>query len=55
MSSEDVILINDLPHNLLNITEDFSKEIRILNDRTSIEKVKLVMECLKMPIILIKI
>ncbi|WP_394903779.1 sigma-54 interaction domain-containing protein [Clostridioides difficile] len=47
MSSEDVILINDLPHNLLNITEDFSKEIRILNDRTSIEKVKLVMECLK--------
>lgn len=47
MSSEDVILINDLPHNLLNITEDFSKEIRILKDRTSIEKVKLVMECLK--------
>ncbi|HHP4617930.1 TPA: sigma-54 interaction domain-containing protein, partial [Clostridioides difficile] len=47
MSSEDVILINDLPHNLLNITEDFSKEISILKDRTSIEKVKLVMECLK--------
>ncbi|MFN1843826.1 sigma-54 interaction domain-containing protein [Clostridioides difficile] len=47
MSSEDVILINDLPHNLLNITEDFSKEINILKDRTSIEKVKLVMECLK--------
>ncbi|MDI6221447.1 sigma 54-interacting transcriptional regulator [Clostridioides difficile] len=47
MSSEYVILINDLPHNLLNITEDFSKEISILKDRTSIEKVKLVMECLK--------
>ncbi len=47
MSSEDVILINDLPHNLLNITEDFSKEISTLKDRTSIEKVKLVMGCLK--------
>ncbi len=47
MSSEDVILINDLPHNLLNITEDFSKEISTLKERTSIEKVKLVMGCLK--------
>ncbi|HBE9436697.1 sigma-54 dependent transcriptional regulator [Clostridioides difficile] len=47
MSSEDVILISDLPHNLLNITEDFSKEISILKDRTSLEKVKLVMGCLK--------
>ncbi|KPI48786.1 ATPase AAA [Clostridioides difficile] len=47
MSSENVILINDLPHNLLNITEDFSKEISTLKDRTSIEKVKLVMGCLK--------
>ncbi|UDN61420.1 sigma-54 interaction domain-containing protein [Clostridioides sp. ES-W-0016-02] len=47
MSSEHVILINDLPHNLLNITEDYSKEISTLKDRTSIEKVRLVMECLK--------
>ncbi|MCC0648430.1 sigma 54-interacting transcriptional regulator [Clostridioides sp. ZZV15-6598] len=47
MSSEHVILINDLPHNLLNITEDYSKEISELKDRTSIEKVRLVMECLK--------
>lgn len=46
MSSEDIILINDLPHNLLNITEDYSKELSTLKDRTSIEKVKLVMECL---------
>ncbi|MCC0630794.1 MULTISPECIES: sigma-54-dependent Fis family transcriptional regulator [unclassified Clostridioides] len=47
MSSEYTILINDLPHNLLNITEDYSKEISILKDRTSIEKVKLVMKCLR--------
>ncbi|MGX9755365.1 sigma-54 interaction domain-containing protein [Clostridioides difficile] len=46
MSSEDIILINDLPHNLLNTTEDYSKELSALKDRTSIEKVKLVMECL---------
>lgn len=47
MSFEDVILINDLFYNLLNIIEDFSKEISILKDRIFIEKVKLVMECLK--------
>jgi sigma-54 dependent transcriptional regulator, acetoin dehydrogenase operon transcriptional activator AcoR len=47
MSSGDKVTISDLPHNLINIKRDYSKEISHIRNKTCIEKTIEVMECIK--------
>lgn len=47
MSSGDRVELYDLPHNFINIKKDYSKEIKILKEKVSIEKIIRVMEIIK--------
>lgn len=47
MSSGDMVELYDLPHNFINIKKDYSKEIKILKEKVSIEKIIRVMEIIK--------
>lgn len=47
MSSGDRVELYDLPHNFINIKKDYSKEIKTLKEKVSIEKIIRVMEIIK--------